>query len=87
MTPKYKLRIPGNLQICIDAQKNKDGLIVKLNDSLWMIIRKNATTGEYGHQLLNPNNDEKSDYVWGLTKEQCTRLINKLIKNPVYSYG
>lgn len=85
---KYNLRIPENLQIIMDAQESNTGLIVKFHANLWAIFRrKSENIDEYGYQLLNPNSDQRGDHVWGMTENQCTRLINKLIKNPGYGFG
>ena len=82
------LSIPENLHIIMETQEQNSGLIVQFHPQLWAIFRKNADNHEdYGWQLLNPDNDQRSDFSWGLTSTQCTRLINRLIKNPGLGFG
>lgn len=87
---KYNLRIPENLQICMQVNENNNGLVVQFHPNLWAIFRKKADNpNEYGFQLLNPNQgiEERGEITWGLSHSQCDRLINKLIKNPGYGFG
>lgn len=88
MTKKYNLRIPENLQIIMNTQESNTGLIVKFHPDLWAIFKpKDETKTEYGFQLLNPNGNERGEFTWGLTMQEASRLINKLIKNPSYGFG
>jgi len=83
-----QIRIPENIKICLDVEERNTGIIVQFNQDLWAIFRKNPENQEdYGFQLLNPNTNERGEGVWGLTQIQCTRVINKLIKNPGYGFG
>lgn len=85
---KYNLRIPENLQIILNTPENEKGLIIKIHSNLWIIFHKNIENlEEYGFKIINPNSSERSKGIWGLTEKECTRLINKLIKNPEYGFG
>ena len=44
----------------------------------------------YGFATLDPEGGAETrsgEIEFNLTKEQCARLINKLLKNPGYGYG
>ncbi len=85
---KYNIRIPENLQICINTQEKNDGLVIKLRHDLWAIVKRQGEF--YGIQLLNPEGGEAErgrGTEFNLTKEQISRVINKLIKKPGYGYG
>lgn len=83
-----QIRIPENIKICLEVEERNKGIIVQFHPDLWAIFGKNPNNPEeYGFQLLNPNNNERGEFTWGLTQAQCTRVINKLIKKPGYGFG
>lgn len=85
-----QIRIDENVTISKNRNEEDDkGLIIKLQHDLYLILkkRKNNNIKEYGHYLINPWTNEGSRTTWGLTEAQCSRFINKVIKNPYYGYG
>jgi len=85
---RQQIRIPENLKIILNDQDNNKGLIVQFNPHLWAIFKKKENNPEeYGFQLIDPTTGEISNGTWGLTQNQCTRIINKVIKNPGYGFG
>lgn len=81
------IRIPENLQTIIELQNQGKGTIVKINSDIWMIFVKQPNREKYGYRLMNPNSDQRGPYTGNLTKEECQRLINKLIKTPGFGFG
>ena len=80
------IRINEGSIISIDRnEEQKKGLVVKLQSDLYLIFQKREK--EYGFYLINPWTKEGGKTKWGLTEPQCSRMINRLIKNPSYGYG
>lgn len=82
-----QVRLPENLQIIIELQNQGSGTIVKINSHIWMVLGKQPNKETYGYQLMDPNTHQRGPYTGNLTKEQVSKLINKLIKKPGFGFG
>lgn len=83
-----KIRIPKNLSMIIDVQRQDTGTVVKLNPNIWMVFGKMPNNHSlYGYQLFDPNTNSGSSFTGNLTENQMTRLINKIIKQPGFGFG
>lgn len=86
------IRIPENLKIILNEQDENTGLTVQFNPTLVLLFKRHTeklTTGEdqFGFQIINPTNTDRSEFTWGLNEKQCSKIINKIIKKPGFGFG
>lgn len=88
----HQIRIPENLKIILNEQEENTGLTVQFNPTLVLLFKQHTEklpNGEdqYGFQIINPTNTDRSEFTWGLSGKQCSKIINKVIKKPGFGFG